>query len=339
MESYQIFISYRRNGGEYLAGRLADRFKALGYKVFYDVESMCSGTFNTQILNAIAECNDVLLVLPPNALDRCVNEDDWVRQELAFALKHNKNIIPVMMKDFSFPEILPADIEAVKYIEGITASIEYFDAVIERIEKFLISDKCQKSESKPNNLQFTKDSITEGIDISELLLDNKYILIIKNNSGFDISVSAKTIFYCQNYDYTDTKLLKVIKNKGETCLCFDNYHIKVCDRIDCKITSSQITSQISATDYIDYKYGVIKENGIEYEADHMLTLTNTGDITITGVTVGVLFFYNGAIIGYNEVNFSTLYPGQEKNECILSEDIANKPTDYLKFFVTGCIEN
>lgn len=137
MNNYQIFISYRRDGGDALAGRLADRFNALGYKVFYDVESLRSGTFNTQILDALAQCNDVLLVLPPNALDRCVNADDWVRQELAFALEHGKNIIPIMMRGFEFPKLLPTDIDKIRYMEGVTASSEYFDAVIEHIEKLL----------------------------------------------------------------------------------------------------------------------------------------------------------------------------------------------------------
>ncbi len=139
MTDYQIFISYRRDGGEHLAGRIADRFTALGYKVFYDVESMRSGAFNTQILDAIDICEDMLLVLPPNGLDRCSNEDDWVRQELAFALKHNKNIIPVMMRGFEFPETLPEDINRVRFMEGVNASTEYFDAVISKIIKLLNS--------------------------------------------------------------------------------------------------------------------------------------------------------------------------------------------------------
>ena len=148
MDNYQIFISYRREGGDALAGRLADRFNALGYRVFHDVESMRSGTFNTQILDAIATCDDVLLVLPPNALDRCVNVDDWVRQELAFALKHNKNIIPIIMRNFEFPKTLPSDIDKIRYIEGVTASSEYFDAVVERIESMLNSTKTNSELTK-----------------------------------------------------------------------------------------------------------------------------------------------------------------------------------------------
>lgn len=105
--------------------------------MFYDVESIRSGTFNTQILEAIAQCDDVLLVLPQNALDRCNNEDDWVRQELAFALNHNKNIIPILMRGFEFPKDLPSDIDNVRNMEGVVASSEYFDAVIQKIEKLL----------------------------------------------------------------------------------------------------------------------------------------------------------------------------------------------------------
>ncbi len=143
MEKYQIFISYRREGGDAFAGRLADRFTAMGYNVFFDVESMHSGTFNTQILEAIRQCSDVIAVLPPHALDRCVNENDWVRQELAYALKHSKNIIPVMMQGFEFPEKLPADIDKLRYMDGIAAANDkYYDAMISLIEKQLIAGKA-----------------------------------------------------------------------------------------------------------------------------------------------------------------------------------------------------
>lgn len=158
MDNYQIFISYRRDGGDALAGRLADRLSASGYRVFFDVESMRSGTFNTQILDAIEQCNDIILVLPPNGLDRCVNNGDWVRQELAFALKHNKNIIPIMMRGFNFPQILPADIDKIRYMEGITASSEYFDAVVEKIKNLLVSNSQATvlSERKLETKEFFK---------------------------------------------------------------------------------------------------------------------------------------------------------------------------------------
>jgi len=216
MEKYQIFISYRRDGGDTLAGRLADRFSALGYKVFYDVESLRSGTFNKQILDALAQCNDVLLVLPPNALDRCVNDDDWVRQELAFALKCKKNIIPIMMRGFEFPNNLPLDIENVKNMEGVTASNEYFDAVIEKIETMLNSSKMvQRKNIQPAPkikiplLLKTKPSTISGVvcerRIPEQLIygHNKYIELSNCESFSDfLNITQEIKKYRANHNYS-----------------------------------------------------------------------------------------------------------------------------------------
>ena len=64
MEITEIFISYRREGGGHLAGRIKDRIEDR-YNVFFDRETLHSGKFNAQIIDAIKECDDVLVVLPP----------------------------------------------------------------------------------------------------------------------------------------------------------------------------------------------------------------------------------------------------------------------------------
>ncbi|MBQ6895321.1 MAG: TIR domain-containing protein [Clostridia bacterium] len=141
MLDYQVFISYRRDGGEYLAGRISDKLREHGYSVFYDVESMRSGKFNEQLLDAIDMSEDFLLILPPNGLDRCKDADDWVRQEIVHAIKNHKNIIPVMMRGFAFPDTLPEEIDDIRIYEGVMASSDYFDAVISKIESLLLSKK------------------------------------------------------------------------------------------------------------------------------------------------------------------------------------------------------
>ncbi len=150
VEKYDIFISYRREGGDTTAMLISNKLQAKGYKVFFDLESMRSGDFNDQIYDTIDICTDVILVLPPNGLDRCVNEDDWVRRELSHAIKKNKNIIPVLMRNFEFPEVLPDCIDKIRRLEGVTASVEYFDAVISRIEKLLVC--CHKEELPDNRI-------------------------------------------------------------------------------------------------------------------------------------------------------------------------------------------
>lgn len=87
---HEVFISYRREGGEYTAKILRDRLDELGYTVFFDVESLRSRDFNTKLYSVIEEYSDFILILSPDALDRCQSGDDWVRHEAEYALERGK---------------------------------------------------------------------------------------------------------------------------------------------------------------------------------------------------------------------------------------------------------
>lgn len=139
-----IFISYRREGGEFLASLLYQRLSSDGYSVFLDVESLRSGKFNEQLFKVIDECTDFLLILPPNGLNRCVHPDDWVRLEIERAVDCGKNIIPVMMRGFEWPEVLPEKLQGIRLENGVTANTELFDGVITRLEKKLLHSKEQE---------------------------------------------------------------------------------------------------------------------------------------------------------------------------------------------------
>lgn len=138
-KKYDIFISYRRDGGEFTAKILRDRLEALGYKVFFDLETLRSGDFNKKLYDVIDECEDFLLVLSPNALDRCINEGDWVRHEVEWALQKEKNIVPILLRGFSFPETLPASMEPIRFKSGLEANTQLFDAFIETLCEYLVS--------------------------------------------------------------------------------------------------------------------------------------------------------------------------------------------------------
>ena len=153
MDKFQIFISYRRDGGEFLAGRVSDKLSDMGYSVFYDIESMRSGAFNNQIYSAIDQCEDVLLVLPPNGLDRCADEGDWVRKEIEYALNSGKNIIPLLMNGFQFPNDMPTSIAPVAMREGVLVDSHYFDAVINRICTLMASKPHGPSEKESEELK------------------------------------------------------------------------------------------------------------------------------------------------------------------------------------------
>ncbi len=156
MSNFQVFISYRRDGGEDLAGRISDKLKLMGYQVFYDIESMRSGTFDTQILRAIEQCQDVLLILPPHSLDRCQDEKDWVRQEIEHAIACKKNIIPIMVRDFVFPAVLPPSIDAIRYYEGVPASTKYFDAFLQQVVSLM---DCTQAPAAPK----ANEELSKGV--------------------------------------------------------------------------------------------------------------------------------------------------------------------------------
>ncbi len=136
---HTIFISYRRDGGEIMAQMLYDRLTALGYSVFYDVVVLKGGRFNAKLLEAIEHATDFVVVLSPGALDRCVQDGDWVRQEIKHAFDHKKNIIPVLLRGFSFPTGLPADIAEIRNQNGVDfTNMGYFEArflaLVERLK-------------------------------------------------------------------------------------------------------------------------------------------------------------------------------------------------------------
>lgn len=136
---YDIFISYRRTSFE-TASLIAEKLKSKGFRVFFDIETLRSGKFNEQLYNVIEQCNDVVIILPENALDRCNNPDDWVRKEICHAMKHHKNIIPVMLAGFEWPSPMPADLEELCNYQAITAGErEFFDLSIQRLTNYLSS--------------------------------------------------------------------------------------------------------------------------------------------------------------------------------------------------------
>ena len=95
MEEYDIFISYRRVGGADFARQMQLALKNKGYKVFLDFDELKDGVFDRRIEMAINRSKVFLFVLSPHALDRCKNEDDWVRREIECALISKCHIVPV----------------------------------------------------------------------------------------------------------------------------------------------------------------------------------------------------------------------------------------------------
>ena len=54
-----------------------------GLTVFLDIEKLCAGKFDDNLLSSVRNARHFILVLTPNALDRCVGDNDrkdWVHR-------------------------------------------------------------------------------------------------------------------------------------------------------------------------------------------------------------------------------------------------------------------
>ena len=83
MGNYDIFISYRREGGFETANLIASKLKLSGYRVFLDIHSMHSGDFSEQLKEKVQGCKDFVWVLSPTNLKNedgsFTRIDTWVR--------------------------------------------------------------------------------------------------------------------------------------------------------------------------------------------------------------------------------------------------------------------
>ncbi len=119
-----IFISYRREDSVGWAGRLAETLKRRfgPESIFMDIDTVKPGTDFTEALqHAVSSCEVLLAMIGPGwatAVDksgtpRLEDPNDWVRVEIAAALKRKILVIPVLVGGASVPsmDFLPDELD------------------------------------------------------------------------------------------------------------------------------------------------------------------------------------------------------------------------------------
>ncbi|XP_070571669.1 NAD(+) hydrolase sarm1-like [Ptychodera flava] len=159
-----VFISYRRSTGSQLASLLKVHLQLRGFRVFIDVEKLEAGKFDNNLLNSVKNAKNFVLVLSPNALDRCINDmdhKDWVHREIVAAIETKCNIVPVTW-DFKWPtaDDLPEDMRQVLFFNGVKWIHDYQEACVDKLERFL-----RGQENIPNaDGSYFRDGMTQGIN-------------------------------------------------------------------------------------------------------------------------------------------------------------------------------
>ena len=218
--AYDIFISYRRKGaGAGVAGELQSKLENLGYKVFLDVDEIGSGQFPTQIKQAIEQCKDFLLVLSPGTLDRCADEEDWVRREIVMAQDMNKNIIGVGLPGFVMPEedALPQPLRSLATRQVFLWTHEYRVASFEKIAENLVSTKLKKQKNRQKMFVVLPTLVVLVVTAVILLLKNSNeTVVVAGEPQQETATANLYIVESQLFDYHANKAIKLTQNLPDT---------------------------------------------------------------------------------------------------------------------------
>ena len=300
---YDVFISYRRTAYD-TANLIAEKLRHAGYNVFFDVDTLTAGKFNEQLLEVIANCKDFILVLPENALERCKQPDDWIRREVMCAMEHHKNIVPVMLDGFSWPDVMPEGMEELRNFQAITSvSREYFDMIMQRLKGYL--------KSKPS-VPLRKWLVMAAISLAVLLA---FVGVGYGVASHIASVTCKHIVTQQaNIVGTVDMLGDIRKDIGNSCQSFFNAIAKCKDDADRKELEEELLAVVSKNEKDVQKY---KE------------MFPAPDFNLKGVEQYVLAYYN---INQEELQafslfYSTFYDDYDELMALVREVVDSH--DYL----------
>jgi Flp pilus assembly protein TadD len=161
-----IFISYRREEGRWSAGRLYDRLiKYFNRKrVFMDIKSIHPGDdFVKAIKKKVGECDVLIAVIGDRWLTsddgrgarRLDNPEDFVRMEIATALKRNIRVIPVLVDGAVMPPStdLPDDLKPLVSRNALLVRDTSFDDDCRRLVAAIKRPEEEDSQKAPSGIR------------------------------------------------------------------------------------------------------------------------------------------------------------------------------------------
>ncbi len=222
--AFDIFISYKRKSLA-TANNLYYRLTTRGYSTFYDLEEMGRDNFNTQILEYIDNAKDVFVILEEGSLDACKDgtwQQDWFCREIAYAIKKEKNIIPILLGGYKMPDesFFPNEMKPLRLKQGPEFSFSFFGTYIDRLieKKFLISvpNKQDKATSvfkfySNENCQVFKDG--KLVCSLDGMSDEPYYLPVNRKGDYRFKAindsTGKTKIIDENIDAVEEKNVQI----------------------------------------------------------------------------------------------------------------------------------
>ena len=174
---YDVFISYRRGKGSDLASYLNSELRNNGYLSYLDVEDVYSGDFMDKIEKVISGVDLYILLITEGSLERFKNSGDISRKELEWAIKYNKDILPISLIGDEFFKELNNDPEYPECLRAITTHNTkfYVHEMRDSTVQFILN--------LAKDIRYRKfNTLTDNLNVNQDILDNVSLYNLKHNN-------------------------------------------------------------------------------------------------------------------------------------------------------------
>lgn len=198
MADKNIFISYRRQDSAGESGRLADALKQHydAHQIFMDIDTIEPGLDFVEVINkGVSSCEVLLAIIGPAWIDikgvegkrRLDDEGDYIRLEIATALKRNIRVIPVLVDGARMPKTaqLPEDLKPLARRNAHEISNTRWNYDVEELVKILEKDigPSRKKKFQPQPQSTKKNNKVPLMIIGGVVLLIAGILMFSENEG------------------------------------------------------------------------------------------------------------------------------------------------------------
>ena len=173
-----IFVSYRRDDSSGHAGRLADRLvEHFGRnRIFMDIDTIEPGEdFVAVIENAVSSCDILIAVIGRNWLSasatRLENPNDFVRLEIATALRREIRVIPVLVQraEMPNPQDLPEDLVKLTRRNAIELSDSRWQNDVDQLINVMERVLAKRAEAEHSDEEQRHQEVQETRRVDEQL--------------------------------------------------------------------------------------------------------------------------------------------------------------------------
>lgn len=137
IKQYDVFISYRRQGGSESAGLVRNELMRRGIKgsrIFMDTSSLSTGNYMDSISYALSNSRNVIVVITDGCFDGLTDDSNWTK-EIKEAMMSGLNIIPMYFDGIKQVDtrMLPTSIKSFSFENAVLYIHEYSDASFDRL--------------------------------------------------------------------------------------------------------------------------------------------------------------------------------------------------------------